>query len=61
MSGSLLSLCKLIASIDRSQKARLAPQKIDAIIDAVSWNITSESIFMLTLSLSSIYTVHAAI
>jgi hypothetical protein len=33
MRGSLLSLCKLIALIDRSQKARLPPQQTDAIVD----------------------------
>lgn len=62
MSGSFRSLCKLIALIDRSQKVRLAPQQIDAIVDAVSWNTTPGSIFqMLIPSLSSIYKVHAAV
>lgn len=62
MSGSLLSLCKLIALIDKSQKARLPPQQTDAKVDAVSWNTTPGSIFlMLIFTLRSIYKVHTAI
>jgi hypothetical protein len=44
MSGWFFSLCQLMALIEMSQRARLDPQQIDAIIDAVSWNSSSESI-----------------
>ena len=44
MSRFLLSPDWLKPSMEKNQKARLAPEQIDAIADAAGWNISREPI-----------------